>query len=85
MVLGQSQHNAILVNQLEALGGRVELGSTLVSLRQDDEGVVAEITKTVDGKTVTESTRFAYVIGADGGHSECNSSHFIAIPRLTAL
>ena len=71
MLLGQAEHNAILRNHIEPLGSRVEPGSTLVSLKQDDEGVTVEIEKIVDGKTVTEHAKFAYVIGADGGHSTC--------------
>ena len=55
---------------MEPLGCQVELASTLVSLKQDDEGVAVEIEKIDDGKTATEHAKFAYVIGADGGHSK---------------
>lgn len=71
MVLGQAQHNAVFTKHMEPMGCQVELGSTLVSLKQDDEGVAVEIEKIVDGKTTNEHAKFAYVIGADGGHSTC--------------
>lgn len=46
-----------------------------MSLQQEDESVVAEIQKTADGKSVTEHVKFAYVIGADGGHSKSCRGH----------
>ncbi|MCX7523092.1 FAD-dependent oxidoreductase [Microbacterium sp. STN6] len=51
--------------RLEELGGRVEFGTELVSLSQDDDGVKAEIVS--GGVTSTITSR--WLVGADGGHS----------------
>jgi 2-polyprenyl-6-methoxyphenol hydroxylase-like FAD-dependent oxidoreductase len=54
-----------LRNLLEKLGGRVELSSELMSLSQNDEGVVA----TVQRGDSTEKIRCAFLVAADGGRS----------------
>ena len=54
-----------LRNLLEKLGGHVELSSELVSLAQDDEGVVATVRR---GES-TEQIRCAFLVAADGGRS----------------
>jgi 2-polyprenyl-6-methoxyphenol hydroxylase-like FAD-dependent oxidoreductase len=54
-----------LRNQLEKLGGHVELSSELVSLAQDDEGVVATVRR---GES-TEQIRCGFLAAADGGRS----------------
>ncbi|EJC99075.1 uncharacterized protein FOMMEDRAFT_23412 [Fomitiporia mediterranea MF3/22] len=69
VLLGQSHHQAILRKHIEGLGGKVELGSTFIGCTQDENGVTAEILKTIDGDEQTESVRFEYVVGADGGRS----------------
>ena len=69
VVLGQYKHQAILRSEIEKLGGRVEYGTSLVGFTQDDNGVTAQIVKTVGGKEEKEIPQFKYLIGADGGHS----------------
>ncbi|EKM55694.1 uncharacterized protein PHACADRAFT_94045, partial [Phanerochaete carnosa HHB-10118-sp] len=72
--LGQWKHQAILRKAIEALGCSVELGTAFVSFQQDGEKVVTQLSKSADGKTVTEEAEFAYVVGADGGHSTVRKS-----------
>lgn len=68
-LLGQWEHQAILRKHIEMLGGRVELGTALVGLEQDENGITVELCKDIDGQLGTDEARFAYVIGADGAHS----------------
>ncbi|WP_216911582.1 FAD-dependent monooxygenase [Nocardia noduli] len=63
--LGQSRTEAILRARLAEFGVRVELGTALTDLTQDDDGVTATLT-TADG---VETVRAAYLVGADGGRS----------------
>lgn len=58
---------------IEKLGGSVELGSTLVGFAQDEDGVIAEMVKTINGEELKEISKFKYLVGADGGHSMSNS------------
>ena len=69
VMLGQYRHQAILRAEIERLGGSVELGTSLVDFTQDDDGVTAEIVKIKGGKEEKETSRFKYLIGADGGRS----------------
>ncbi|EJC99072.1 uncharacterized protein FOMMEDRAFT_113673 [Fomitiporia mediterranea MF3/22] len=69
VLIGQWIHQAILRRHVEALGGKVELGSTFIGYTQDDDGVTAEIHRVVDGVEQTEKARFEYLVGADGGRS----------------
>ena len=54
-----------LRNLLQKLGGNVELSSELVSLTQDDEGVVA----TIQHGDSTEQIQCAFLVASDGGRS----------------
>ncbi|KAI5121033.1 hypothetical protein M0805_008609 [Coniferiporia weirii] len=72
--LGQWRHQAILRKHVEALGGKIEFGSTLVNIRQNNSRATAEITKLFDGKEVTEKAEFAYIVGADGARSTVRKS-----------
>lgn len=58
----------------------MELGTAATALEQDESGVTVDITKTSGGTEVKEKTKFAYVIGTDGGHS----AHFpwYSLPTL---
>ena len=47
----------------------VELGAAASTIEQDENGVTVDISTTSSGAEVKEKARFAYVIGADGGHS----------------
>ncbi|GJE86852.1 ubiquinone biosynthesis hydroxylase [Phanerochaete sordida] len=74
LTLGQWRHQAVLRKAIEALGGKVELGTTFTAIQQDGDKVIVQLTKYVDGQTVTEEAEFAYVVGADGGHSAVRKS-----------
>ncbi|WP_202819044.1 FAD-dependent oxidoreductase [Actinosynnema sp. ALI-1.44] len=54
---------ALLRDRLAQFGGRVELGTELVGLEQDADGVT--VTLSQGGRS--GRARFAYVVGADGG------------------
>ncbi|KAI5121047.1 hypothetical protein M0805_008623 [Coniferiporia weirii] len=69
VMIGQWRHQAILRKHVEALGGGVELGSTLVGIQQNDTNATAEIKKTINGREVTERAEFAFIVGADGASS----------------
>jgi 2-polyprenyl-6-methoxyphenol hydroxylase-like FAD-dependent oxidoreductase len=74
--LGQSQLEAILRERLAEYGVRVELGSELVGLEQDNEGVTARL---ISGET----GRFDYLVGADGGASFVRKAIGVAFPGTT--
>ncbi|KAJ7093879.1 FAD binding domain-containing protein [Mycena belliarum] len=70
IMITQERHEAILRDQLQKLSCAVELGSELCSFEQFSDHVVANITKTdADGKQVTESTQFDWLVGAEGARS----------------
>lgn len=69
-MIGQWLHQQILRQHMAKLGCHVELGCMLQAIEQNDEGVVAHLLKTKDGEHLEETARFAYVVGADGAHSE---------------
>ncbi|WP_330229852.1 FAD-dependent monooxygenase [Nocardia sp. NBC_00508] len=64
-VLGQSGTEAILRDRLTEFGVHVELGTALVDVTQDGDGVTATLER--DG--TRERVRAAYLVGADGGKS----------------
>ncbi|GJE86853.1 ubiquinone biosynthesis hydroxylase [Phanerochaete sordida] len=74
LTLGQWRHQAVLHKAIEALGGKVELGTALTALQQDGDKIIVQLTKSADEQTVTEEAEFAYVVGADGGHSAVRKS-----------
>jgi len=74
--LGQSQLEAILRARLAEYGVRVELGSELVGLEQDEEGVTARL-------SAGETGRFDYLVGADGGASFVRKAIGVAFPGTT--
>jgi 2-polyprenyl-6-methoxyphenol hydroxylase-like FAD-dependent oxidoreductase len=65
LMLPQWRTEQILRDRLAELGGRVELGSELTDIRQDDDGVTATIVH--DGRS--SELRATHLIGADGGAS----------------
>ncbi|CAO5234665.1 FAD-dependent monooxygenase [Frankia sp. AgKG'84/4] len=75
-VLGQSQLEDILRARLREHGVRVELGSALVDLEQDADGVTARL-------STGETSRFDYLIGADGGASVVRKAIGVAFPGAT--
>jgi 2-polyprenyl-6-methoxyphenol hydroxylase-like FAD-dependent oxidoreductase len=74
--LGQSQLEAILRARLGEYGVRVELGSELVGLEQDADGVTARL-------STGETGRFDYLVGADGGASFVRKAVSVAFPGTT--
>jgi 2-polyprenyl-6-methoxyphenol hydroxylase-like FAD-dependent oxidoreductase len=75
-VLGQSQLEGILRARLLELGVRVELGTELVGLEQDEHGVTARF-------STGETDRFDYLVGADGGGSLVRKAIGVAFPGTT--
>lgn len=65
LMLPQYLTEAVLRDRLTELGHRVEFGSELVALAQDDHSVEAKIG--IGG--CVETVRARFLIGADGGHS----------------
>ena len=78
-VLGQSQLEGVLRARLLELGARVELGTELVGLDQDEQGVTARLSA---GGT-EETDRFDYLVGADGGASFVRKAIGVAFPGTT--
>lgn len=74
--LGQSQTEAILRARLAEYGVRVELGNELVGLEQDEEGVTACL-------SAGGTSRFDYLVGADGGASFVRKAVGVAFPGTT--
>lgn len=64
-ILTQDQNEALLLGQLEALGGGVEWGTALTGLTQDVGGVTA----TLEGGGEIRTLRTAYLAGCDGAGS----------------
>ena len=75
IMVDQYLHEGILRKHVESLGGKIEIGTELSTLGQDENSVKVHLKKVVDGKTVEETAEFSYVVGADGGHSEYPSAN----------
>ncbi len=58
----QSRTESALRDRLSALGGTVEFGAALQSVRQDGGGVAVDL-------STGETVRAKFLVGADGGHS----------------
>jgi 2-polyprenyl-6-methoxyphenol hydroxylase-like FAD-dependent oxidoreductase len=71
LMLSQAVTEAVLLERLQALGGRVLRPATLAGLAQDDSGVTATLD---DGRRL----RTRYVVGADGMHSTVRDQARIA-------
>ncbi|RQP05472.1 MAG: FAD-binding protein [Paracoccus sp. BP8] len=65
LMIPQSKTEAIMRDRLAELGAEVQFWQELVGFKQDDEGVIAQIS----GPEGVETQRFRYLIGADGGRS----------------
>src|SRR5690606_12411838 len=65
LMIPQSNTEATMRDRLAELGAEVRFGQELVRFKQDDEGVIAQIS----GPEGVETQRFRYLIGADGGRS----------------
>jgi len=64
-VIPQTTTEKILLDRLNAMGGRLERGVTLTDLSFDDGGVTATLES--DGRAAQQ--RFSYVAACDGAHS----------------
>ena len=71
LVLEQSKSERLLLGGLERVGGRVEWGTELGGLTQDDEAATATLRRP-DG--TLETVEAAWVIGADGARSVVRES-----------
>jgi 2-polyprenyl-6-methoxyphenol hydroxylase-like FAD-dependent oxidoreductase len=71
LMLSQAVTEGVLLERLQALGGRVLRPATLAGLAQDDAGVTATLH---DGRRV----RTRYLVGADGMHSTVRDQARIA-------
>ncbi|GAB3481769.1 FAD-dependent monooxygenase [Amycolatopsis cihanbeyliensis] len=78
-VLGQSRTEHILRERLAGLGVRVELGTELTGLSQDERGVTATLAHGGGERTV----RCRYLVGADGGSSFVRKSLGVGFPGDT--
>lgn len=67
--IAQYQHQAVLRDHVERLGANVELGTSATAINEGESGVTVNIIKISGGVEVKEQSKFAYVIGTDGGHS----------------
>ncbi|KAJ7185366.1 FAD binding domain-containing protein [Mycena filopes] len=69
--LNQDLHEQVLRGYLTALGGTIELGTTLRTFEQFPDRVIAQIVKPgVDGAALeVETRRFDWLVGTDGVHS----------------
>ena len=65
VALPQNVTEHLLAERLGRLGGRVERGVELVGFDQDADGVTVRLA----GQDGEETSRFAYLVGADGAHS----------------
>jgi 2-polyprenyl-6-methoxyphenol hydroxylase-like FAD-dependent oxidoreductase len=65
LMISQEHTEAVLRQRLASYGLQVELGTQLVSFKEDAERVVAQVTHA--GKSEEIQTR--YLVGCDGGHS----------------
>ena len=70
IILCEWRNQAIIRKHVEAQGGKVELGTELVGLEQDETSVTAKLAKTVDGRATVEKATFEFVVGADGAKSK---------------
>lgn len=66
VVLPQARTEALLAEALSSHGVTVERGLSLTALRQDQDGVEAQLTR-LDG--AAETVRAPILLGADGAHS----------------
>lgn len=82
LTLGQDRLESIMRKHLEErFGVVVELGTELVTFKQDENKVVAHLKKRVhEGEGITETLDVKYLIGTDGGRSK---STFLSLRRST--
>lgn len=67
-LLGQTHSEEILREALEKYSCSVELDTELVSFEQSAEDVTAHILKRQDGQEISETVKYQFLVGTDGGH-----------------
>jgi putative polyketide hydroxylase len=75
LVCSQDVLEPLLRRHAEELGADVRFSTTLLSFKQDNDGVTAEIDEPCGRRVV----RCTYLIGADGGHSSTRDALGIAV------
>ena len=71
LFLPQNETEALLIEHLESLGGRIERGTEMLSIREKDNGAEVQL-RTADGNV--ENTAARWVVGCDGAHSTVRES-----------
>jgi 2-polyprenyl-6-methoxyphenol hydroxylase-like FAD-dependent oxidoreductase len=66
LFLPQSKTEALLIEHLESLGGKVERGTEMLGISENGHGIDVQL-RNADGKV--ENTSAEWVIGCDGAHS----------------
>jgi len=66
VALPQNVTEGLLAERLRQVGGQVERGVELVGFDQDADGVTVRLT----GAAAEQTSRVAYLVGADGAHSQ---------------
>lgn len=76
LTLAQDVHEAFLLRQLEKHGVQVEWNTTCSSIRVDDDGATAQLTRGGAVQTVSSD----WVVGCDGAHSVVRKTLGIGFP-----
>jgi 2-polyprenyl-6-methoxyphenol hydroxylase-like FAD-dependent oxidoreductase len=71
LFLPQNETETLLIEHLESLGGRIERGTEMLSIREKDSGAEVQL-RTADGNV--ENTAARWVVGCDGAHSTVRES-----------
>lgn len=71
----QYLHEFIYHKHVEAMGGKIDKGVSLVGLAQDVEGVTVELAQIIDGVSHIVKEKYDWVVGSDGAHSELHAFH----------
>ncbi|MFD2440767.1 FAD-dependent monooxygenase [Paracoccus kondratievae] len=79
LMVPQFLTEAVLRQRLAELGHHAEFGCKLIALRQDADGVTADL---ISAKS-DETARFRYLVGTDGGRSFVRQALDIAFPGRT--
>ncbi|QFQ89825.1 FAD-binding protein (plasmid) [Paracoccus kondratievae] len=79
LMVPQFLTEAVLRQRLAELGRHAEFGCKLIALRQDADGVTADL---ISAKS-DETARFRYLVGTDGGRSFVRQALDIAFPGRT--
>ncbi len=88
-MINQDVHERVIRGRLKEYGCEVELGTELMDLEQDDEGVNVKVRLLQEEGVAPheETIRASYVVGADGAKGECLWPEFslIGFAKLQTL